>query len=170
MFPSTQSKSETSVQSWDSSDPPICNERRAAEAFGILEQKDIEEDCNTRQPSTAKSYVISSSVFNPDTNKVERAFFTSLAPTHSSVTDNERTRRISIANELSCKITEGLKQSSEQWLPSCVKDGSTFELQRKEREIYNLLSKDDPYKETGLTFYPYVDMAESIPWDPLEVC
>ncbi|OWZ67566.1 hypothetical protein AYX14_04825 [Cryptococcus neoformans] len=115
-------------------------------------------------------YVISSSVFNPDTNKVERAFFTSLAPTHPSVTDNERSRRISIANELSCKITEGLKQSSEQWLPSCVKDGSTFELQKKEREIYNLLSKDDPYKETGLTFYPYVDMAESIPWDPLEVC
>lgn len=122
------------------------------------------------QPSTARSYVISSSVFNPATHKVERAFFTSLAPTDPAVTDDERTRRISIANKLSCEITEGLKQSSEQWLPSCVRDGSTFELQRKERELYNkFLSEDTGNKEAGLTFSPYEDMAESMPWDPL-VC
>lgn len=169
MLPSTQGKSEMSAQTWDSSDPRSYNERRAAQALDILEQEDIEDDCNTRQPSTARSYVISSSVFNPATHKVERAFFTSLAPTDPAVTDDERTRRISIANKLSCKITEGLKQSSEQWLPSCVRDGSTFELQRKERELYNkFLSEDTGNKEAGLTFYPYEDMAESMPWDPLD--
>lgn len=60
---------------------------------------------------------------------------------------------------------EGLDQSSGQWLPSCLRGGSIFELQRNQCEAYNnRFSNDSRYEEIGLIFYYYDDMAESTPW------